>query len=79
VGAVRSIQPRGRRTIALGIEAKVSNRRIAKALGVRRSTIDRDTGPNGPRREKNSKKTNVDTDAGGPNGPRVVSGDEAAE
>jgi hypothetical protein len=60
-------------------QAKVSNRRIAKALGVNPSTIDSDIAGNPARRKKKTKENNAaqSQDAGNP--ARVVSGDEAAE
>jgi N6-adenosine-specific RNA methylase IME4 len=56
------------------LQPKASNRAIAKAVGAGRRTIDRDLGPNGPRREKNISKIKH---GGGPNVP--LSGALAAQ
>lgn len=61
------------------LQPKVSNRQIAKVLGVNRSTVDRDTGPNGPPADKKTNKVNTDKAALGPNGPPVFAGAAAAK
>jgi hypothetical protein len=48
-------------------QPNISNRKIAKALGVGRRTVDRDSGPNVPLGGGKAKENN---DGGGPNGPR---------
>lgn len=51
------------------LQPKVSNRSIAKALGVGRSTVDRDTGPNGPASPKKLNQISAGKAPSGPNGP----------
>src|ERR1700694_1415392 len=41
------------------LQPKASNRQIAKVLGVGRSTVDRDTGPNGPAADRKASKINA--------------------
>jgi hypothetical protein len=60
------------------LQPAVSNRRIAKAIGVSRQTVDRDTGPNGPPQVKNSRETKAAKSTTGPNGP-PLSGANAAK
>lgn len=67
-----------RKRIATKIKAlqpEASNRQIAATLGVGRRTIDRDTGPNGPTQ---SPAAAVNDMGSGPNGPRSLSGEQAA-
>lgn len=61
-------------TMIKALQPKVSNRKIAKAIGTSHQTIGRDCGgPSGPKRGKNSSKSN---NGGGPSGP--ISGGQAA-
>jgi N6-adenosine-specific RNA methylase IME4 len=53
------------------LQPRVSNRQIAKTLGVGRSTIDRDTGSNGPRGKKKANENKGTNSAAGSNGPRA--------
>jgi hypothetical protein len=57
----------------MALQPKVSNRQIAKTLGVGSRTIDRDIAPNGAPRGKKANKTKG---GGAPNG--ALSGTEAA-
>jgi hypothetical protein len=59
------------------LQPKASNRKIAKALGVHRSTIDRDAGANAPHRARKSKNTNAGKRQSGANAP--LSGRQAAK
>jgi hypothetical protein len=59
-------------TRAEQLQPKVSNRTIAKTLGVGRRTIDRDTGPNGPRADQKASKISASEPKAGPNGPQPV-------
>ncbi|SIO49636.1 N6-adenosine-specific RNA methylase IME4 [Bradyrhizobium erythrophlei] len=71
-----------RKRIALRIkqlQPAVSNRQIAKTLGVGRRTIDRDTGPNGPPVHQKASKINAGEGLAGPNGPSSFSGAAAAK
>ena len=64
---------------AKAAQETVSNRDIAKALGVGRSTIDRDIGPSGPPRSENANENNQPENASGPSGPPGLSGAETAK
>jgi transposase len=55
---------------------KVSERQIAKTLGVSKGTINRDLGQNSPR---GSKKLNKNNGAGGQNSPPTIAGQAAAK
>lgn len=71
-----------RKRIAARIKAlqpKVSNRSIAKVLGVGRRTVDRDVGPNGPPGEKRAGNAKGGKTETGPNGPPALSGAAAAK
>src|SRR5882672_2911427 len=61
------------------LQPKVSNRAIAKTLGVNRSTVDRDTGANAPRGEKTASKSNGDQSSAGANAPPDIAGAAAAK
>jgi N6-adenosine-specific RNA methylase IME4 len=61
------------------LQPKVSNRAIAKTLGVNRSTVDRDTGANAPPADKNASKINAGRTGRGANAPPALSGAAAAK
>jgi hypothetical protein len=58
------------------LQPRASNRQIAKTLGVGRSTVNRDVGPNGPPPAKNSNENNHAKHTTGPNEPPTLSGAE---
>jgi N6-adenosine-specific RNA methylase IME4 len=71
-----------RKRIALRIkqlQPKVSNRQIAKALGVGSSTVDRDTAPNGAAAGKKPNTINEAKKPPAPNGAPALSGAAAAK
>ncbi|WP_051346656.1 hypothetical protein [Bradyrhizobium sp. th.b2] len=70
-----------RKRVALRIkqlQPKVSNRAIAKSLGVNRSTVDRDTGANAPPTTRKASNINGGQTRAGANAPPVLTGAVAA-
>ncbi|MET4016057.1 hypothetical protein [Bradyrhizobium sp. S3.2.12] len=61
------------------LQPNVSNRQIAKALGVNRSTEDRDTGANAPSADKKPSTINAGETSAGANAPPVIAGAAAAK
>jgi hypothetical protein len=61
------------------LQPKVSNRAIAKTLGVGRSTVNRDTGPNGPAVDKKASDISAAESSSGPFGPPTIAGPAAAK
>jgi N6-adenosine-specific RNA methylase IME4 len=60
------------------LQPKVSNRKIAKVLGVGETTVRRDTAPNGAPDDKKASKTKGQKASSAPNGAPALSGAAAA-
>jgi len=73
-GRQRGFRSRRRETGSLKIKDQnpvPTQRAGAKALGVGRTTIQRDVGPNGPASTGKPNKNSATKDDGGPNGPNL--------